>query len=159
MDSPATQAPSRRAALTAYATGLFADSHAELLVIVIPLWALYIGMSPFEIGVIVGARSVLPFFLAIHGGALMDRLGTRRILIALAVFCIILPPLYPLATWFWPLLALQFCLGLANSLTWIGAQTLVCQISGADTTMLGRFSFSARIGVMTAPIIIGVMWD
>lgn len=159
MDSTATQAPSRRAALTAYATGLFTDSHAELLVIVIPLWALFIGLSPFEIGIIVGARSVLPFFLAIHGGALMDRLGTRRVLIALAVFCIILPPLYPLATWFWPLLALQLMIGLANSLTWIGAQTLVCQISGADTTMLGRFAFSARAGVMTAPIIIGAMWD
>ncbi len=159
MDSTAAQAPSRRAALTAYATGLFTDSHAELLVIVIPLWSLFIGLSPFEIGVIVGARSVLPFFLAIHGGALMDRLGTRRVLIALAVFCVILPPLYPLATWFWGLLALQLMIGLTNSLAWVGAQTLVCQISGADTTMLGRFAFSARAGVMTAPIIIGAMWD
>ncbi len=159
MDSTATQAPSRRAALTAYATGLFTDSHAELLVIVIPLWALFIGLSPFEIGVIVGARSVLPFFLAIHGGALMDRLGTRRVLIVLAIFCVILPPLYPLATWFWGLLALQLMIGLTNSLAWVGAQTLVCQISSADTTMLGRFAFSARAGVMTAPIIIGAMWD
>lgn len=159
MDSTAAQAPSRRAALTAYATGLFTDSHAELLVIVIPLWAIHIGLSPFEIGVIVGARSVLPFFLAIHGGALMDRLGTRRVLIVLAIFCVILPPLYPLATWFWGLLALQLMIGLTNSLAWVGAQTLVCQISGADTTMLGRFAFSARAGVMTAPIIIGAMWD
>ena len=36
-------------------------------------------MSAGQIGMLVGARSLLAVFLSIHVGVLMDRLGTRRV--------------------------------------------------------------------------------
>jgi MFS family permease len=73
-DAPARA--SRRVSWAAWSIGFFCDSYSELFNIVVPLWALYLGYSPFEIGLLVGARSVLSFLLAIHGGALVDRFGT-----------------------------------------------------------------------------------
>src|SRR5688500_4216850 len=72
--------PDRRGLYGAYATGFLSMGQAELLTLVVPLWAMLQGASPTQIGTLVGARSLLTFFLAIHGGALMDRLGTRRVL-------------------------------------------------------------------------------
>ena len=43
----------------------------------IPLYGLSLGMSAGQIGILVGARSLLAVFLSIHVGVLMDRLGTR----------------------------------------------------------------------------------
>jgi MFS family permease len=76
---------SQRVSWAAWSIGFFCDSYSELFNIVVPLWALYLGYSPFEIGLLVGARSVLSFLLAIHGGALVDRFGTKRVRSACAV--------------------------------------------------------------------------
>jgi fucose permease len=61
--------------------------------------------------------------------------------------------------WFPALLALQLVIGMGTTYAWIGAQTQIAQVTGGDTTHIGRFSFAGRIGTFTAPIIGGALWD
>ena len=59
-----------------YVAGPFAMGYTEFYNFLIPLYGLSLGMSAGQIGMLVGARSLLAVFLSIHVGALMDRLGT-----------------------------------------------------------------------------------
>ena len=151
--------PPRAALYGVYCTGLFSMGLLDFFVLLVPLWALSLGMSGTEIGILVGARSLLPFLLAIHGGALMDRFGARRVMLVVITLVAVAAPIYPLLHLFPALLALQLIVGVATSYAWIGAQTLIAQVSGGDTTHIGRFSFCGRIGTFTVPIIGGALWD
>lgn len=156
-----SQAPSssNRALYGAYATGLFSMGQAELLTIVIPLWALLQGASPTEIGTLVGARSVLTFFFAIHGGSLMDRLGTTRVLMFFAACTATIAALYPFLPWFTAMVVMQMLIGLSANMTWIGAQTLIGEVSEGNPAKMGHFSFYARIGSVMTPVVMGLLWD
>ncbi|MCH7710784.1 MAG: MFS transporter [Proteobacteria bacterium] len=149
----------KRAIYATYAAGLFGNGLTDMMNVAVPLWALTLGASATEIGIIVGARNVLPLFLAIHGGVLMDRMGTRRVMFFFAAMATALAPLYPALPWLPALVVLQMFIGLATILTWVGAQTLIVQLTGGDTAHLGRFTFVTRIGTFSGPILIGVMWD
>ena len=151
--------PSKRAIYATYAAGLFGNGLTDMMNVAVPLWALTLGASATEIGIIVGARNVLPLFLAIHGGVLMDRMGTRRVMFFFAAMATGLAPLYPALPWLPALVVLQMFIGLATILTWVGAQTLIVQLTGGDTAHLGRFTFVTRFGTFSGPILIGVMWD
>jgi MFS family permease len=60
---------------------------------------------------------------------------------------------------FWALLLLQLVNGAAVSFAWSGAQTLIAQLAEGDAGYIGRFSFFARLGSTTAPILAGAVWD
>ncbi|HYC48863.1 MAG TPA: MFS transporter [Burkholderiales bacterium] len=138
--------------------GFFTNGVWDMLSVAVPLYAAAVGLSPADIGFIVAARSVLPTLLSIHGGILMDYWGTRRVMLWVAVACVLLPLLYPLAGWFPPLLLLQLLLGLASSLGMAAAQTWSLQTSH-DVATLARFSLFSRIGTFIAPLLIGAVWD
>jgi MFS transporter, FSR family, fosmidomycin resistance protein len=139
--------------------GFFTNGVWDMLSIVVPLYGVAVGLSVAEIGLIVAARSVLPTALSIHGGILMDRWGTRRILLWLAAGCVALPLLYPVSGWFGVLMLLQLALGLASSLGMAAAQTWSLQSSHGDTASLAHFSLVSRIGTFLGPIMIGAIWD
>lgn len=155
--------PQRPAALSnpaaIYATGLLGMGYTDLYIFLIPLYALSLGMSAAEVGVLAGARHLLPVFLSIHVGVLMDRFGTRRVSLFFVWTAIVLAPLFPLVPWFWPLVLLQIVNGGALSFGWSGSQTLIAQLTDGDTERIGRFNFFARIGTTIAPIIVGGAWD
>lgn len=156
-DSPAP--PSRRSEYAVYAVGMLTDSQSELIGFIIPLWAVVLGLSPIELGLLVSAKGVLSSVLSIHGGVLMDRYGTRLMLLLMGAACTLMPPLFPIATWFPALFLLQMALGLAMAYAWMGAQSLAIIVGRNDTTILGKFSFFARVGVTVAPVAAGVLWD
>lgn len=131
----------------------------DAYVFIIPLWAVLIGANATEVGLLVGARSLLPGLLAIHGGALIDRFGPRRIMVVFVVVIIVMAPLYTLLPWFIPLLVMQTFIGLALTMQWVGAQTTIAHLSKGETTYLGRFSFASRVGTFIAPIVFGALWD
>ena len=132
---------------------------AELLTFLVPLWAVLQGASPAEIGLLVGAKSLLTFFLAIHGGAMMDRLGTRRVMLFFTATTGCLAALYPFLPWLPVMVVLQMMIGFASNMTWIGAQTMIAQVTGGDPAKIGRFSFFSRIGNVIAPVLMGLLWD
>ena len=142
-----------------YVAGPFAQGYTELYNFLIPLYGLSLGMSAGKIGMLVGARSLLAVFLAIHVGVLMDRLGTRRVTLFFVWTAMALAPVFPLLSWFWPLLLLQIVNGGALQFAWSGSQTLIAQLAEGEAEYLGRFSFFARIGTTVAPMIAGVAWD
>jgi len=57
------------------------------------------------------------------------------------------------------LLLLQLVNGAAVSFAWSGAQTLIAQLAEGDPRDIGRFSFFARLGSTSAPIVAGAVWD
>lgn len=151
--------PPRRIAWSAYTTGFFCDSYTELFTLIVPLWAVHLGMTPLEIGILVGARAFLPFFLAIHGGVMIDRFGTRRVLIITAAACLVLPTLFLTTSWLPAMMLLQTVGGLVGTWAWVAAQAQAIQVSNADTDFVSRFSFFARAGAMSGPVAIGLAWD
>ncbi len=149
----------RRALVPVLATGLATNVYADFMQVVVPLWALHLGASPAQIGIMIGARSVLPFLLTIHGGVLMDRLGTRRMMLVFTALTALLILLYPLAPWFPALVGLQMLTGLFANMHWVGAQTLIARLGKGDAHYLGIFAFVSRAGSIGAPVLIGLIWD
>lgn len=139
--------------------GLFTNCVWDMLSVVVPLYAVAVGLSPAEIGFVVAARSVLPAALSIHGGIVMDQLGTRRVLLWVAAATAALPLLYPLSGWFTVLTALQLLLGLAASLGMAASQTWSLHTCRGDTALLAHYSVVTRIGTFLGPVIAGAAWD
>jgi MFS family permease len=142
-----------------YVAGPFSMGYVDFFTFLIPLYGLSLGLDAVEIGILVGARSILALFLSIHIGVLMDRFGTRRVTLFFVWTGMALAPLFPLAPGFWALLALQLVNGAAVSFAWSGAQTLIAQLAEGDARYIGRFSFFARLGSTMAPLIAGMVWD
>jgi MFS family permease len=115
--------------------------------------------SPSMIGIILGARPLLPALLSIHGGAMMDHLGAKRVMIVFAIVGIVVPILFPLAPWIWAVIILQMLSGLATTMSWMGAQTLIGQVMKGDATHSGRLGSASLMGNLTVPPIIGAAWD
>src|SRR6266446_4968605 len=153
-----TPRPSRPPA-SIYVAGLFAMGYTEFYIFLIPLYALSLGMSAGEVGMLVGGRSLLAVFLSIHVGVLMDRLGTRRVTLFFVWAAMALAPIFPLVPWFWALLLVQVLNGAALSFAWSGSQTLIAQLADGEAEYIGRFSFFARIGTTLTPMIAGAAWD
>jgi MFS family permease len=148
-----------RDVLATLGAGLFTNGVWDMLSVVVPLYAVAVGLNTAEIGLIVAARSVLPAALSIHGGILMDQLGTRRVLLWVAAVSATLPLFYPVSGWFAVLTVLQLLLGLASGLGMAASQTWTMQISHGNTAMLARYSVATRIGTFIGPVVVGAMWD
>jgi MFS family permease len=142
-----------------YLAGPFSMGYLDFFTFLIPLYGLSLGLDAVEIGILVGARSMLALFLSIHIGVLMDRFGTRRVTLFFVWTGMALAPLFPLVPGFWALLLLQLVSGAAVSFAWSGAQTLIAQLAEGDAGYIGKFSFFARLGSTTAPILAGIVWD
>jgi len=142
-----------------YVAGPFSMGYVDFYTFLIPLYGLSLGLDASEIGILVGGRSILALFLSIHIGVLMDRFGTRRVTLFFVWTGMALAPLFPLVPGFWTLLLLQLISGAAVSFAWSGAQTLIAQLAEGDAGYIGKFSFFARFGSTTAPILAGAVWD
>ena len=145
--------------LATLGAGLFTNGVWDMLSVIVPLYAVAVGLNAAEIGLVVAARSVLPAVLSIHGGILMDQLGTRRVLMWVAAASTLLPLLYPISGWFTVLATLQLLLGLASALGMAASQTWAMQVGRGDTAMLARYSVATRIGTFIGPVVVGAVWD
>ena len=122
--------------------------------VVVPIWLLLQGVPDWLIGITIGCRHIGPMLLAIHGGAVIDRLGARRVMIFLASVGAAAPLLYPVTPFIWAIVVLQLITGLVDALGWVGAQTLVSRIMKGDVTYTGRMSFCTRLGLLTGPCLL-----
>ena len=145
-----------------YGIGLFSTSVYYMMVVVVPVFVNSLNLSYFWIGVVLGCRPVLSLFLAIHAGSLMDRIGGRRVMIFFGIIGMVAPLMYPVAPaigWIGILVVAQMLAGLADSMGWLGAQTLIGQHMKGRTKYTGRLSAVIRIGHAIAPIMVGMAWD
>ncbi len=148
-----------RVQLAVYGIGLFSTSIFYITAVVVPLHAYSMNPSPFTFGLVFSAAHVLPLFFSIHTGALIDRLGARRVLLFCTALGASVPLLYPLAPNIWALIILQMLLGFAESMGWLGAQTMIGQYMQGKTRYAGRLSVVVRFGQLVAPPMAGLAWD
>ena len=148
-----------RTQLPVYGTALFSNSIPDLVLVVMQLWLIKLDTPLFVIGLVFGARNVGPMLFAIHGGSMMDRLGTGRVMIFSAVTMMAIPFVYPIAPWIVAIVFLQLISGLADSLGWVGTQTLTGQVLRGNPIYTGRLIFVTRVGTFIGPPIAGVCWD
>jgi len=149
--------PFGRAAV--FATGFFSLSQIPMMTLIVPLWALDIGATAFWIGMAIAMRALLAMVFSIQTGAIMDRLGARRVSIALGLVGAALVPLYPLVPTVGGVLALQVIVGFLHLTCWIGAQALVGRMTKGAPEMMGRFSFLATLGNFLGPLLAGLAWQ
>ena len=142
-----------------YAAGLFSNSMTHMISVVLPLWVLSFEDSALVIGIVIGVRQVLPVLFAIHGGALMDRLGIRRVMIAFAVIGAIVPFLFPLFPFISAVIVLQMLSGIAAAMGWIGTQAHIGAAMKASPIYAGRMTVCNRFGALAGPPLIGAAWD
>ena len=148
-----------RTQLAVYGSGMFANSMSNISGLIVPLWVSSFGASATLVGLVFGARHILPLLLSIHGGALMDRLGTRRVMLIFAVVNAAVPLLFPALPYIWAAIFLQTLAGLATSMGWMGAQALIGQIMKGSAIHAGRLSLALRLGHLVGPPMIGFTWD
>lgn len=143
-----------------YASGYFSTGMQNMAGLLVPLWlVLTFHPSPFMTGIILGARPLLPGLLSIHGGAMMDHLGAKRVMIFFAVVGIVVHLLFPAAPWIWLVIVLQMISGLSTTMSWMGAQTLIGQVMKGDPTHSGRLGSASLLGNLTVPPIVGGAFD
>ncbi|MFT5489602.1 MAG: MFS family permease [Paracoccaceae bacterium] len=130
-----------------------------MMTLIVPLWALDIGASAFWIGMAIAMRALLAMVFSIQTGAIMDRLGARRVSIALGLIGAALVPLYPLMPSVGGILTLQVIVGFLHLTCWIGAQALVGRMTKGAPEMMGRFSFLATFGNFLGPLLAGLAWQ
>lgn len=157
-----------RAEFTAYSTAFISIGMLPMTQILVPLWcAVILNMDPWMIGVIAGARAFLATFFSIHSGALLDRLGVRRVGVFCAmasVFLMLLYPVVPMATdamsiQFLLIVVLQLITGFLHTIGWIGAQTQIGQLTHGSPKHMGRFVSISNISNFFTPLLAGWMWD
>lgn len=142
-----------------YGIGLFSTSIFHIGAVIVPLYAATMSPSPLMFGLVFSAAHFLPLFLSIHAGALMDRLGARRVMLVCTALGAITPILYPAFPWIWALVFLQMFFGLSESMGWLGAQTMIGQFMHGKTVYAGRMSFIIRIGHLVCGPLAGLCWD
>lgn len=149
-----------RAVAGIYGTAFFSLSLVPMASLVVPLWAVqHLGATPLWVGIAVGARSFMPLLFSVHGGALMDRLGTRRVLVWCAAITLVLFPLYIVWQSMTGLILLQLVIGLSQGLAWVGAQALYGQLSRGSAEHAGRLTFFSSFGSFLGPLVAGMADD
>ena len=148
-----------RVLYTSFAVGLGSLTLYDIFGLLVPLFALSIDAGPAEIGLLVGARAAGPALFAMHGGGLVDRFGSRRVLLGASLITAVIAILIPALPWFWPLFFLQLGLGLITTFNWLAAQTLAVYQCRGDTAILGRYNFVVRWGTIAGPPAAGALWD
>ncbi len=148
-----------RQQLPVYAAGIFSNGAVQLAAVIVPLWMLKIDPSPLMIGIALGARQVLPVALSIHGGALMDRIGIRRVMIWFSILGAVTPFAFPLFPNFTAVLILQMLGGISAAMGWIGTQAQIGAVMRGSPTYAGRVTFFNRFGTLAGPPATGAAWD
>jgi MFS family permease len=142
-----------------YGIGGFSTTMHFMAMTIVPLWVVQLDLSPFWLGLVLGCRPLLPLFLSIHMGALVDRGGARRVMLVFAVLGMLAPVLYPAMPWVSAIIVAQLIWGLADNTSWIGAQALVGKLMEGRTLYAGRLSFISRIANVLGPPLVGTAWD
>lgn len=159
---------------TAFFTGTI-QSMASTIVALLMV-ALIDKNLAFLIGLLLSSRQFLTVTMSVYAGSLMDRFGTKRIIIlfgfagVLSALCYpALSPVFgipfgsatanPAILFIISVMLIQMISGFTEATAWIGSQTLVGQLMKGHPVYAGRMTFVARIGGILGPPTVGYIWD
>ena len=121
--------------------------------VLMPLWALELTNSALIIGIIISCRQILPIFLSIHGGALLDRFGPRNVIIWMGLVGGLCTGMFPVLHFIWAAMLLQIVTGFAETTNWIGVQSAVGTMLKGKPVYAGRMTAAARLGGTIGPVL------
>ncbi len=129
--------------------------------VLVPLYCSSLGMPVQTIGIVVGAQTFMPLFLAVLAGGLADRVGFRAVtLVGSFCMCAAMVVFY-MAGSIYPLIAGQVLCGLGELSVWLCAQAAITSIGDAASKgrYLGYFGFAIALGQAISPGISGLAAD
>ncbi|MDP6175136.1 MAG: MFS transporter, partial [Rhodospirillales bacterium] len=147
------------------------------LVVALLVAGLVSTTSPFLIALILASRQILTVTMSIYGGALMDRYGTRRVVIMFGLSGVVTALVYPVLPvafgldpasttltapgWAFvsAIVLLQMVSGYAEGTIWIGSQALTALLLKGHPVYAGRMTFVARSGGILGLPAVGAAWD
>jgi MFS family permease len=121
---------------------------------VIPLYAVELGASVSQVGVIVATISYVTAFFLIPFGMLSDRFGRQKLLLGGLVVFTLAPLLYPLASNPEQLILFRAIHGLAAAAFMPTAVALVIELTSEAKRgeAIGWYTASTQLGLMAGPI-------
>jgi MFS family permease len=129
--------------------------------LVVPLYSISLGADVWLVGLIVGAASFLPLFLAVPVGLISDVLGHRRTIIIGAVCMALSSAVFCLGRGIWGLFIAQPLIGVSELMVWAPVQVVMTE--GADRTARERRVSSASaaisLGQLAGPVAGGFIGD
>ena len=151
----------RRQRVLAYSTGAYGLSINAITYFLVPLRADELGAGVALIGLLVGTKALVETVTSVPLGAFMDRTGPRRSLLLGTGGTALVALGYVFTTSILVLFVMQVILGLARPLGWVGGQSYAAGMRGGESRKYdtGRFSFSANLGQIVAPLLAGVVAD
>ncbi|OLO25290.1 hypothetical protein BTR23_24980 [Alkalihalophilus pseudofirmus] len=146
--------------LPIYLAGAFSLSLNPMIVLLIPLYALSIEASPLMIGIATSAVAIVPLILSISSGALVDRLGAKRILVSGPLLLASISVLYPVFPSMIALIIFGLFYGQISTTNWISVQTYIAKLGKKKGHIhTSRFSFFTNAGMFMGPLLVGFFWD
>lgn len=151
----------RRRRVLAYSTGAYGLSINAITYFLVPIRADELGAGVALIGLLVGTKALVETVTSVPLGAFMDRTGPRFSLLLGTAGTALVALGYVFTSSILVLFLMQILLGLARPLGWVGGQSYAAGMrGGADRKYdTGRFSFSANLGQIVAPLLAGVVAD
>lgn len=141
------------------AAGLFAIFSSTLSKSpVLPLFAVHLGATASEVGIIAAVSTLAGIAFSIPAGILSDRFGRKTMLIAAGVVFASAPAMYLFATGVWPLATIRFYHGLATAIFMPVAMAYVSDLhEESKGEKLGWFSTATLLGRFMAPLTGGAL--
>ena len=127
--------------------------------VVIPLWAVQIGLSPAQVSLIFALSSACDMLLFYPAGSIMDRWGRKFAIVPSAGMLSVSFLLVPLTSGFASLAAVGLLIGLSNGISSGVVMTLGSDLSPAigRSEFLGIWRLIADTGQTSGPLIVGVV--
>ncbi|MHA1583204.1 MAG: MFS transporter [Candidatus Baldrarchaeia archaeon] len=124
----------------------------------LPLYAEYLGLSPFEIGLVATASTITGIFVNFSAGFLSDIYGRKKLLIVSGLVFMTAPFLYPFVSNGWELAAVRVYHGIATA-TFVPVTTaLIADLYPSKKgSMMGLFSTARTFGRLIAPTLAGII--
>ena len=114
--------------------------------ILVPLYALSLGMTGVQIGALVALPVVLQIILNLVGGAFSDRLGGKNLAMAACVMTVLAALLYMVARSFALIFVAQLMMIVARAMFWPATWTMASQLPGPAGVQMGRLNGSTNAG-------------
>lgn len=137
-------------ALILYSTSLLYALSLSMNAILVPLYAIALRFSAFEIGLIVSSQAILQIFLRIFGGILTDKLGERIILIySYSTMALGSLAFAFIQGAFWELFFIQLIIGSSRAVYWAASQSYASRIKAQQSgTSLGYLTSYVNFGMV-----------
>ena len=149
---------------TLWVLGLAVTTHFtafSMALTLAPLMGVDLGASPAVIGLLTASLSLLPLLLAVRTGTLIDRIGSRRGLLAASLLLAVAPLAAVAHPAILTLLATEVLLGLANLLAVVAGQAFTGSIGRAAQreANMGWYTTFVSAGQVAGPLGAGLLAD